>query len=87
MYVIIVYDIEEERVNKIKKILRMYLTWVQNSVFEGEIKESQLLRLKQLLLETIKEKDSIRLYIIENPRLVKKEILGVSKGDWESNII
>ena len=41
MYVIIVYDIKVERVNKVKSFLRQYLFWIQNSVFEGEASESE----------------------------------------------
>ena len=41
MYVIIVYDIKVERVNKVKSFLRQYLFWIQNSVFEGESSESE----------------------------------------------
>jgi CRISPR-associated protein Cas2 len=36
-YFIITYDIGEERVNLVRKTLKKYFTWVQNSVFEGEI--------------------------------------------------
>lgn len=32
-----VYDVNEKRVNKVLKIGRKYLNWVQNSVLEGEI--------------------------------------------------
>ncbi len=49
MYVILIYDIGEERVNKVLKIARRYLTWIQNSVLEGEISEADLLRLKEEL--------------------------------------
>ncbi|MCD6434687.1 MAG: CRISPR-associated endonuclease Cas2, partial [Candidatus Diapherotrites archaeon] len=31
MYVLIVYDIGEKRVNKVLKLCRRYLDWVQNS--------------------------------------------------------
>lgn len=41
MYVIIVYDINVDRVNKVKSFLRQYLFWIQNSVFEGEVTESE----------------------------------------------
>jgi CRISPR/Cas system-associated endoribonuclease Cas2 len=41
-----VYDINEKRVNKVLKIARKYLTWVQNSVLEGEITEAKFLKLK-----------------------------------------
>ena len=37
MYVILVYDVGEERVGKVCKYLRRYLPRIQNSVFEGEL--------------------------------------------------
>ena len=48
MYVILVYDFGEKRVNKMLKLCRKYLNWIQNSVFEGEISEAKL---KSLLSE------------------------------------
>ena len=42
MYFIVTYDVGEERLNKVRKILRKYFIWVQNSVFEGEISEAKL---------------------------------------------
>lgn len=63
MYVIMVYDIGEERVAKVLKISRKYLTWVQNSVFEGEITKANLIRLKSQLAKIINpERDSIIFY-------------------------
>ena len=51
MYVIIVYDVEVERVDKVRKFLRMYLHWRQNSVFEGEISDAQLVKIRTGLTE------------------------------------
>ena len=42
MYIILVYDIGEKRVGKMLKLCRQYLSWIQNSVFEGEITEVKL---------------------------------------------
>ena len=42
VFVIVTYDVGEKRVNKIRKKLKMYLIWTQNSVFEGEITEAKL---------------------------------------------
>jgi len=50
-----VYDVGEKRVAKVLKISRKYLYWVQNSVFEGEISESNLRRLKHELKKVINE--------------------------------
>jgi len=81
MYCIIVYDIEQKRVNKICKALRKYLFWTQNSVFEGEITESDLLRIKYELDKIIDEKvDSVIIFTFERPKWIKREIIGREKG-------
>ena len=46
MYLIVVYDVGEERVGKVCKFMRRYLPRVQNSVFEGELPESKLEAMK-----------------------------------------
>jgi CRISPR-associated protein Cas2 len=82
MYIIMVYDIGEERVAKVLKIGRKYLTWIQNSVFEGEITEANLIRLKKQLMKVIdREKDSIIFYILRTTSYMKKETLGRIKGE------
>ena len=53
MYVIIVYDIKVERVNKVKGYLRTQLNWIQNSVFEGEVTLSELEVIKKGLKDII----------------------------------
>jgi len=85
MYVIMVYDVGEERVGRMVKIGRKYLTWVQNSVFEGEITRSNMLRLKhEIEVNMDREYDSITFYIISNYRYLKKEVIGREKGTPES---
>lgn len=49
MFVILVYDVGEERVARVLKKCRQYLYWVQNSVFEGDISPGRLKRLKREL--------------------------------------
>ena len=80
MYVLIVYDIGEKRVNKILKICRQYLDWVQNSVFEGEMTKAVFEELKIKLNKAInKEEDSIRIYKLRTENMVSTEILGMDK--------
>ena len=87
MYVIMVYDVGEERVAKVLKTGRKYLTWIQNSVFEGQITESKLEKLKTELKKIIEpEKDSIIFFKLREAYLTKKEIIGREKHDT-SNII
>ena len=63
MFVIMVYDVEVKRVNKVLKTARKYLYWVQNSVLEGNINESSYKRLKMELSRIIDpEYDSIIFY-------------------------
>lgn len=85
-YLIVTYDVEEKRVNKVRKLLKKYFMWVQNSVFEGEISEGNLNKCQRELLRLIDEKrDSIYLFRLENRLNYKKEILGIEK-DLTGNI-
>ncbi len=83
MYVVIVYDIGVERINKVHKYLRRVLFWVQNSVFEGELSKSELKKVKMDLDELI-EKDIDSIIIFQFPeKFLKKEILGLEKNSIE----
>jgi CRISPR-associated protein Cas2 len=82
MYVIVVYDVNVQRVDTVLKTCRKYLTWVQNSVLEGEITEANFLRLKHQLSKIIdEEKDSITFYILRTTAYMKRETLGTIKGE------
>ena len=84
MYAIVVYDVGVQRVNKVKKILRMYMTWIQNSVFEGEITEAEFMELKRKLKEVIeKDSDAVHFYILKSEKYLKKETLGTPKAEPE----
>ena len=37
MFILMFYDVGEKRVNKVLKTARRYLTWIQNSVLEGDL--------------------------------------------------
>ncbi|PMP82994.1 MAG: CRISPR-associated endonuclease Cas2 [Caldisericum exile] len=81
MKVILVYDIGEKRVGKVLKICRKYLHWVQNSVFEGEITEAKLEKLKRELKMVMEpEEDSVIIYTFRTEWYNSREILGVDKG-------
>lgn len=81
MYVVIVYDIKVERVNKIKSFLRQHLYWIQNSVFEGELTNSQYMeivsKLKQIMDE---DEDSIIIFKSRMEELIDREVLGIEKS-------
>ena len=63
MYVLIVYDVEVKRVTKVHKFLKRHLHWVQNSVFEGELTESQMETVRAGLKRLVDdETDAILLY-------------------------
>lgn len=81
MFVIIVYDIKEKRVAKVLKLCREYLTWVQNSVLEGELTESKLIQFKIRLKKIINEdEDSLLFYTFRTKKYYKREVMGIEKG-------
>jgi len=85
MYVIIVYDVEEERVAKICKFLRQYLHWVQNSVFEGEVTDGKFKEIQIGLKKRIKpDKDSILFYKLRASYDIEKETMGLEKASQDT---
>ena len=84
MYVIIVYDINVDRVNKVKSFLRQYLFWIQNSVFEGEVTKSEFEAIYKGLIKIIDEDvDSIIIYKLRMAELLNREVLGIEKSPIE----
>ena len=80
MYVILVYDVDQKRTAKMLKLYRRYLSWIQNSVFEGEISEVQLKYLVVEAKEIMKEKDSLILFKSRDEKWLEKEIVGDEKA-------
>lgn len=85
LYAILVYDVNEKRVAKALKICRRYLTWVQNSVFEGEISEAKLRELQLHLKNIMKDQeDSVLIYRFRDQRYFEKEVMGQEKNPVDS---
>ena len=85
MYVILVYDFGEKRVNKMLKLCRRYLNWIQNSVFEGEISEA---RLKELLMNCdkfmVKDEDSVIIFSGSLRASLDKRIIGKERSSIDN---
>ena len=81
MYIILVYDIRVDEkgqkiLNKVFKVCKRYLCHIQSSVFEGELSESQLFKLKTELSKYLrKNKDSCIIFRGRNNVWMKKEFL------------
>ena len=81
MYFVAAYDVDERRVGKMLKIFRKYLTWVQNSVFEGELTEAQYEQLKLEAKDLMDPKtDSVIFWNVRAESYCDRETLGVERG-------
>ncbi|MBL8149525.1 MAG: CRISPR-associated endonuclease Cas2 [Blastocatellia bacterium] len=85
MYVLVVYDVQVSRINKVHKYLKRYLNWVQNSVFEGELTDAQIETVK-IGLEKILDRnsDSVLLYIARQQQWLKKEVVGCERATTDN---
>ena len=88
MYVILFYDIadrslkERDNSRRIRKAVEKYLNRVQYSVFEGEIRESDLKKLKAYLRKNADQKlDSIVLYESTRLNYTDRVVIGVDKNE------
>ena len=81
MYIILVYDIKQvdnfaKVQRKVFQICKRYLYHIQNSVFEGELLESQIEKLKKELEEYLRKSlDSCIIFKSRNKRWMQKEFV------------
>lgn len=76
MYAIVVYDVGADRTHKPRKLLRRYLTHVQNSVFEGEITAGDLKTLRGRLQSMLKEDESAIVYAADAQQYLDRSVIG-----------
>ena len=88
MYVILFYDIadrslkERDNSRRIRKAVEKHLSRVQYSVFEGEIRESDLKKLKAYLRKHAqKELDSRVIYESTRFNYTERVVIGVDKNE------
>ncbi len=74
-----VYDVGVERVVKVLKTGRKYLTHVQNSLLEGELSPGQLKRLKFEVGNVIDDThDTVLFYTLRSEKYLEKIRLGIA---------
>ena len=90
MYIILVYDINLEE-NEGKRVLRnafktckKYLVHIQNSVFEGEISETAMLKLEK---DIRKDVDSVIVFKSRSQKWLDKKFLGKIEKDKTDNFL
>jgi len=85
MYIILVYDCGEKRVAKMLKLCRKYLSWIQNSVFEGELSDVKLkeLQIKAKLIMN-DEMDSLIIFKSRDEKWLIKEVIGKERSSLET---
>lgn len=90
LYIILVYDISidnngQKVLRKVYKTCKKYMVHVQNSVFEGDLSDVQLVKLKLELDKYIRRNlDSIILFKSRNEKWLQKDFWGI-REDMPSN--
>lgn len=76
MYVILVYDMEADRTQRMLRLARRYLTHVQNSVLEGAISAGDLEQLRGEIDDLLKPGESVVLYELSSDSLLGRTVYG-----------
>jgi CRISPR-associated protein Cas2 len=85
MYVILVYDMKQQRVGRMLKLCRRYLHWIQNSVFEGEISEvklAELLAKARMLMD--EHEDSVIIFKSRTQQWLEKQVVGHERSTLDT---
>lgn len=87
MYVILVYDAAPARGARLLRLLRKHLTWVQNSVFEGELTSAQFFALESAIYDIIHDnEDCIICYVFGSKMYSDRLIFGREKNPVDTFI-
>jgi len=87
-YVLVVYDVNEKRVNKVHKLLKKYIIWQQNSTFEGNLTSANIKRMMYELNKKIgQDEDSVMIYFFNSKNVIQKEVDGKDKSNVKNNFI
>ncbi|PQV42765.1 CRISPR-associated endonuclease Cas2 [Methanohalophilus euhalobius] len=87
MYVIAVYDVGIDRLNKVRIFLKQYLNWVQNSVFEGELTKAEYMKVRSEVKELIDEDfDCVFFYHVKDKKYLGFDEMGARKTNIDTII-
>ena len=93
MYIILVYDIAvteengQKRLRKVFNLCKKHLHHVQCSVFEGEVTESELEKIKLSINKLIShEKDSIIIFKSNSQKWLGREMIGLQEDKTDNFI-
>ncbi|SHK79270.1 CRISPR-associated protein Cas2 [Clostridium cavendishii DSM 21758] len=87
-YAFLFYDVKENRVNRVFKVCKKYLSHFQKSVFRGEITPSSMMSLKKDLKKVIDEnEDFICIIKLMNGNVFGEEVMGVGNDNGESLVL
>lgn len=77
MYVIVSYDVEVKKCQKLLKLLRKYLFHVYNSVFEGELTDKEETTMKEQIQKIINNSESsVIIYRLPSNKPLSKSVIG-----------
>lgn len=79
-YYIAVYDVSTRRGARVLKLFRRYLTWVQNSVFEGELTHAQAAELEAKADALLRDADAVVLYELRTTAYTERRVLGAERA-------
>jgi CRISPR-associated protein Cas2 len=92
VYLVVCYDVVGDR-RRARLLRRMkgFLPHVQKSVFEGEIDDARVVKMRRMILEEIDPReDTVRIYHLCNRCIPATEVLGVGvyveRGDADEVI-
>lgn len=87
-YVFVLYDINEERVQKVFKICKKYLNHHQKSIFRGNITPSKLIKLRNELKRIINpQEDTISILKFISQSSFDEETIGLKIDSDETMFI
>lgn len=71
---------ESKRTQIFKKICEQFMVHLQNSVFRGDITQSQLMKLSGLIKKEVKSNESVYIWVIKDSQIYNELKFGRSEN-------
>ncbi len=83
MFIVVFYDVPSRRTEIYRKLLARYLSWMQNSVFSGDLTETHYKKMRYDIWQVLEKDDKLAFITTPNRHNMSVEVLekGQSKMD------
>ena len=85
MYIVVFYDVPAKRTRFYHKLLGRYLTWMQNSVFGGDLTEARYRKMRRDIGHVMEDDDKLAFVTTANRHNIEVEVVAGCSSSFDDS--